>query len=104
MEQLNSSCPEKPAVSCLDRRKFLLLSGAGAVSVTLGQMFPGKVFPQDENREVTLTPYPRKKIAQLSQLVPDKPIEFLYPDEGPHSISFLVKLGQRAETVYVRSV
>ena len=62
----------------------------------LGELFPGRVVAQDERRTVQFAGYPRKWIANLSSLVEDAPVEFLYPDEGPHSISMLVKLGRPA--------
>ena len=82
--------------TCLDRRRFLFVGGAGTATVLLGELFPGRVFSQDEKRPVRLAAYPRKKIGQLSALVADRPLEFLYPDDGPHSISLLVKLGRPA--------
>ncbi|MFQ5928151.1 MAG: arsenate reductase (azurin) small subunit [Acidobacteriota bacterium] len=82
--------------ACLSRRHFLLVGGAGAVTILLGELFPGRVSPQDEKRSSLFAAYPRKKIAQLSELVQDEPVEFLYPDEGPHSISLVVKLGRPA--------
>ena len=83
-------------LSCLSRRHFLLVGGAGAVTILLGELFPGRVSAQDERRRVRFAAYPRKKIGQFSQLVENQPLEFLYPDDGPHSLSFLVKLGRRA--------
>lgn len=87
---------EATSLSCFSRRRFLLLGGAGAVSILLGELFPGRVSAQDERRRVRFAAYPRNKIGRLSQLVENQPVEFLYPDDGPHSISFLVKLGQPA--------
>ena len=41
--------------------------------------------------------YPRKKIARLSELKSDEPVEFKYPFKEPgHSASLLVKLGTEA--------
>lgn len=84
------------SVACFSRRRFLLLGGGGAVTILLGELFPGRVSAEDERRRVRLGTYPRKKVGRLSQLAANEPIEFLYPDDGPHSISFLVKLGQPA--------
>lgn len=83
-------------LSCLSRRKFVAAGSAGAVAILLGELFPGRVFSQDANRSALFATYPRKRIAALSELVEDVPAEFVYPDEGPHSISFLVKLGRQA--------
>ncbi len=94
--------PEKPTLEssevppCVSRRGFLLASGAGAVTMLLGDLFPGRVLAQDEGRMVQFAGYPRKRIASLSRMVDDTPVEFLYPDEGPHSISMLLKLGRPA--------
>ncbi|MCP5038675.1 MAG: arsenate reductase (azurin) small subunit, partial [Rhodobacteraceae bacterium] len=38
--------------------------------------------------------YPRKKIASLSALQTDVPIEFEYPDGGDYSLAMLVKMGK----------
>ncbi len=39
--------------------------------------------------------YPRKKIAKLSELKQDEPVEFEYPDEGgDYAASMLVKMGK----------
>lgn len=81
---------------CLSRRHFLLVGGAGATTLLLGELFPGRVFAEDAKRRGRFAAYPRKAIGQLSRLVQDQPLEFLYPDDGPHSISFLVKLGRPA--------
>lgn len=82
--------------SCFSRRRFLLLGSAGAFTILLGELFPGRVTAEDERRRVHFAGYPRKKIGQFSQLVKNQPLEFLYPDDGPHSLSFLVGLGRRA--------
>lgn len=87
---------ERCTIDCLTRRQFLLVGGTGAAWILLSELFPGRVFAQDEGRAGQFAAYPRKRIAKLSSLETDKPIEFLYPDDGPHSLSFLVKLGRPA--------
>ncbi|MDA2933042.1 arsenate reductase (azurin) small subunit [Acidobacteria bacterium AH-259-D05] len=87
---------ETVLLSCLSRREFLLVGGAGAVTVLLGELFPGRVLAQDERRLGQFAAYPRQKIGKFSRLEQDQPVEFLYPDDGPHSLSFLVKLGREA--------
>jgi len=79
-------------MSC-SRRDFLLATGA---VVLLGEVFPGRVFAQDADKPVRLTGYPKRKIGKLSELAAGEPVEFLYPDDGPHSICMLYKLGRRA--------
>ncbi len=87
---------ERSGIDCLSRRHFLLVGGTGAAWVLLSELFPGRVFAEDEGRAGRFAAYPRKPIAKLSELRVDQPIEFQYPDGGPHSISFLVKLGRPA--------
>ncbi len=77
----------------MSRRKFLLYSGAGAaaastISITL---FPGTA--QAAQSKARVVGYPRKKIASLSQLKDNKPLDFNYPDDGPNSQCMIVKLG-----------
>ena len=78
---------------CLvSRRKFLI---AGGVTTTVMiTMNPGTPFAQEV--PATITTYPRKFIAKLSDLVLDEPLDFSYPDEGAYSDNMLVKLGVRA--------
>jgi arsenite oxidase small subunit len=77
----------------LNRRKFLMVSGgtaaaASTISITL---FAGTA--QAEKRQASVQPYPRKKIATLSQLKDHQPINFKYPDEGKNSSAMIVKMG-----------
>lgn len=78
---------------CLVSRRNFLLAAAGAtatftVMVTLD---PGGARAQKVPAAVAT--YPRKKIAKLSRLKVDEPIDFSYPDEGAYAESFLVRLG-----------
>ena len=76
----------------LSRRKFLV---AGGVTTTVMiTMNPGTPFAQEV--PATITTYPRKFIAKLSDLVLDEPVDFSYPDEGAYSDNMIVKLGVRA--------
>ncbi len=79
---------------CVDRRQFLFL-GAGAVStLALSSIFGSSAAFAADARHAA---YPRKKIAQLSALAVDTPIDFLYPnDDATYAQCFLVKLGEKA--------
>lgn len=80
----------------LSRRGFLVLGAAGVTTVLLGELFPGRIAAADAARQVRLSRYPRTPIGRLSDLIPDRPVEFRYPNDEPRSASFLVKLGRRA--------
>lgn len=77
----------------LNRRKFLLYSGASAaaastITVTL---LPGTSHAATQKARVV--GYPRKLVAKLSELVDNQPFDFSYPDEQRNSQCMLVKLG-----------
>lgn len=89
-------CDGSPAghSSCmLSRREFMLYSGAAAatattVSVTL---FPGSAHAAQQKAKVV--GYPRKFVANLSDLKDNKPVDFNYPDGLANSQCMLVKMG-----------
>jgi arsenite oxidase small subunit len=84
---------DHPAGSCLmSRRDFLLASGATTVTIMVTVNSGGV----EAKVPAQLATYPRKKIAKLSQLKQDQPVEFTYPDEGAFAESMLVKLGTEA--------
>jgi len=77
----------------VNRRQFLLYSGAGAaaastVTITL---FPGSAYADSQKARVV--GYPRKRIASLSELVDHRPVDFSYPDELVNAQCLLVKMG-----------
>jgi len=78
---------------CLvSRRKFLIAGGVTTtVMITLN---PGT--PMAEEVPATVTTYPRKFIAKMSELKQDEPVDFSYPDDGAYSDNMIVKLGVRA--------
>jgi arsenite oxidase small subunit len=81
---------DHPAGKCLmSRRNFLLTSGVATatVMVTVGSGSAAAKVP------ATVATYPRKKVATLSALKTDMPVDFEYPDEGTYAQSMLVKLG-----------
>ncbi len=87
---------EQDFLPCLDRRRFLVVGGAGAVTILLGELFPGRVFAQDERRRASVATYPRRKVGSLRDLELHKPVTFYYPYDEPHCSSMLVRLGTAA--------
>ncbi len=79
---------------CVSRRQFLMGGGAAAVTVFLSSL-PG-VLRAEEKAALRIAGYPRRKVARLSELRQDEPVDFQYPHEHPNCACFLVKLGQEA--------
>ncbi len=73
----------------MDRRQFLLTAGIATTIVMVG--IPGLA---RSHTPAVVSTYPRKFIANLSDLKTDEPFDFEYPDEGAYAESILVKLGQ----------
>ncbi len=96
-EPENRSAPpaaKKPHGKCMmSRRNFLLTAGVTTftVMVTLNAGTP-----QAQQVPAAVATYPRKRIAKLSQLRVDRPVDFSYPDEGAYAESMIVKLGRPA--------
>ena len=93
-EQLSrKEIAKKIGHKCLvSRRNFLITSGVTTtVMVTLNR---GTAFAQEV--PATITTFPRKFIAKLSDLKLDEPVDFTYPDEGAHADSMVVRMGTRA--------
>lgn len=77
--------------ACLmSRRQFLLTSGATTFTV---MVVLNAGTPHAQQVPATVATYPRKRIAKLSELKQDVPVDFTYPDEGTYAESLLVKLG-----------
>ncbi|MFQ5707118.1 MAG: arsenate reductase (azurin) small subunit [bacterium] len=85
---------ESGGPGCISRRQFLFY-GAGAVStLALSSIFGATAAFASEAK---FAQYPHKKIASLSDLKLDTPLEFLYPNSDPtYAQCFLVKLGEKA--------
>ncbi len=93
-EQLSrKEIAKKIGHKCLvSRRNFLIASGVTTtVMVTINR---GTAFAQEV--PATITTFPRKFVAKLSDLKLDQPIDFTYPDEGAHADSMIVRMGTRA--------
>jgi arsenite oxidase small subunit len=81
---------QKPPKCLMSRRQFLFTSGATTATVMV-MINAGTPFAQQVPAMVAT--YPRKLIAKLSELKPDEPIDFQYPDEGAYAEGMVVKLG-----------
>jgi arsenite oxidase small subunit len=77
---------------CLRRRHFLLTGGITVMTILLAD----GVIPGQAPAALQVATYPRKKVARLSQLTLDTPVDFAYPRDDYYSASFLVKLGPPA--------
>ncbi len=73
----------------VNRREFLLYSGAGITAASTVTLFPGTAFARDAQ----VAQYPRKLIGRLSKLRDNKPESFNYQDNLPNSDAMLVKMG-----------
>jgi arsenite oxidase small subunit len=73
----------------LNRRQFLMYSGttAAAASTISINLFPGQA-----QAKARVVGYPRKLVGKLSQLQDNQPVDFNYPDDGPNSQCFIVKM------------
>jgi len=77
----------------LNRRQFLLYSGAGAAAastVTIS-LYPGSAHAATQQARVV--GYPRKRIARLRDLTDHRPVDFSYPDNLANAQCTLVKMG-----------
>ncbi|WP_456380871.1 arsenate reductase (azurin) small subunit [Thiolapillus sp.] len=74
----------------LNRRQFLMYSGTAAVAASTISI---SLFPGEAQAKARVVTYPRKKVAQLSQLKENQPLDFNYPDDGPNSQCFVVNMG-----------
>jgi len=85
--------PDSGSKKCLmSRRAFLLTSGTATATVMVTMNRNGA----QAQVPATVATYPRKKIATLSELVNDEPVDFEYPDEGAYASAMIVKLGTEA--------
>ncbi len=82
-----------PATGCITRRQFLFGTGAIFVGTMVLPALPGM---GGRTLAAQVARYPRKLIGKLSQLKPNVPLPFRYPDDSKNSASVLVKLGEPA--------
>lgn len=74
----------------LNRRQFLMYSGTAAVAASTISI---SLFPGEAQAKARVVAYPRKKVAQMSQLQDNQPLDFNYPDDSANSQCFVVKMG-----------
>lgn len=84
---------KKVGHKCLVSRRNFLIAG-GVTTTVMVTLNPGTPFA--EQVPATVTTYPRKFVAKLSELKQDTPVDFSYPDEGAFSDNMIVKLGVEA--------
>ncbi len=76
----------------MTRRSFLMSGGAATAVGTVGiSLFPGTANAFSSTAQVV--GYPRKKIASLSQLKDNQPVDFSYPEGVRNNQCMLVKMG-----------
>ncbi len=92
MKSLETKSTETGEKCKISRRQFLFYSGAAITTTTVMLNIPGTARAQ----EAVFATYPRMWIGNMSDLKTDQPLTFNYPDNGPHSISMLIKLGTKA--------
>lgn len=73
----------------LNRREFLMYSGTAAVAASTISI---SLTPGQASAKARVVTYPRMLIGKLSQLKENQPVDFRYPDEGPNSQCFVVKM------------
>jgi len=79
----------------MSRRRFLLNSSAAVATATVVvTMDQGTPFAKQV--PALVSSYPRKLIANLSDLKQDTPLDFQYPDEKAFSENMIVKMGVEA--------
>ncbi len=93
LERPREGKAKRPGRCLMSRRQFLLTSGVTTATVMV--LINGGT-PFAEQVPAMVATYPRRRVARLSELKQDQPIDFRYPDEGTYSESMIVKLGVRA--------
>ena len=80
--------------SCMmNRREFMLFGSTAIVSASTISLslLPGTSYADQQKAQVV--GYPRIKVAKLSELEDNKPVDFQYPDKNTGSQCSLVKMG-----------
>ena len=93
-EKQRCDTPESHNSCMVNRRDFILFSSAAIITTSTISL---TLLPGTANAEVQkaqVAGYPRKKIAKLSELKDNQPVDFSYPDDKASCM--LVKAGVEA--------
>ena len=88
--------PESHDSCMMNRREFMLFGSSAIVSASTISLtlLPGTSYAEQQKAQVV--GYPRIKIAKMSELKENTPVDFQYPDKRQGSQCTLVKMGVEA--------
>ena len=95
-EEDTCDTPESHNSCMMNRREFMLFSSTAIVSASTISLslLPGTSYADQQKAQVV--GYPRIKVAKLSDLKDNTPVDFQYPDKNTGSQCSLVKMGVEA--------
>ncbi len=95
-EEAVCDTPESHDSCMMNRREFMLFGSSAIVSASTISLalLPGTSYAEQQKAQVV--GYPRVKVAKLSELKENQPIDFQYPDKNTGSQCSLVKMGVEA--------
>jgi len=95
-EEAVCDTPESHDSCMMNRREFMLFGSSAIVSASTISLalLPGTSYAEQQKAQVV--GYPRVKVAKMSELKDNKPIDFQYPDKNTGSQCSLVKMGVEA--------
>ncbi len=95
-EESECDTPESHNSCMMNRREFMLFGSSAIVSASTISLtlLPGTSYADEQKAQVV--GYPRVKVAKLSELKDNKPVDFQYPDDQASAQCTLVKMGVEA--------
>ena len=92
-EEDSCDTPESHDSCMMNRREFMLFGSTAIVSASTISLslLPGTSYADQQKAQVV--GYPRIKVAKLSELKENMPVDFQYPDKNTGSQCSLVKMG-----------
>ena len=95
-EEDSCDTPESHDSCMMNRREFMLFGSTAIVSASTISLslLPGTSYADQQKAQVV--GYPRIKVAKLSELKENTPVDFQYPDKNTGSQCSLVKMGVEA--------